>query len=330
MRQVREHWTLQALRARFLFHRNDHYVVKDGKVLIVDENTGRAMPGRTWEQGLHQLIEVREGCELSDEARTIARITYQRFFRRYLRLSGMTGTAREVRRELWRDYGLCTVVVPPNLPCVRRSWGAACLPDEDGKWAAIADSAHRLASEGRSVLIGTRSVGASERLSAVLAARGIDHQVLNALQDADEAELVATAGAAGRVTVATNMAGRGTDIRVENRVRALGGLHVILSEYHESRRVDRQLFGRTGRQGDPGSAQAIVSTTDRIFAQQEGLLFRLLRRARGWSPALAPLVLEAMRRRAQRRAEKMHERMRKEAVKHDERLETSLSYAGRN
>jgi preprotein translocase subunit SecA len=329
MRQVREHWTLQALRARFLFHRNEHYVVKDGKVLIVDENTGRAMPGRTWEQGLHQLIEVREGCELSDEARTIARITYQRFFRRYLRLSGMTGTASEVRRELWRDYALCTVVVPPNRPCVRRAWAAACLPDEDSKWEAIAESTRKLAAQGRSVLIGTRSVGASERLSALLAARGIAHQVLNALQDAHEAELVAAAGQAGRVSVATNMAGRGTDIRVENRVRDLGGLHVILSEYHESRRVDRQLFGRTGRQGDPGSAQAIVSVADRLFAQQEGLWFGLLRRVRAWLPAAGGVLLETMRRRAQGRAERMHERMRKEAVKQDERIETSLSYSGR-
>ncbi|MCG2593807.1 hypothetical protein LZ009_13560 [Ramlibacter sp. XY19] len=329
MRQVREHWAAQALRARFLFHRNEHYVVKDGKVLIVDENTGRAMPGRNWEQGLHQLIEVREGCELSDEARTVARITYQRFFRRYLRLSGMTGTASEGRRELWRDYRLCTVVVPPNVPCIRKTWPTACLADEDGKWEAIADSASELVAQGRAVLVGTRSVAASERLSEVLAARGIAHEVLNALQDAHEAELVAAAGRSGRVSVATNMAGRGTDIRVEQAVRERGGLHVILSEFHESRRVDRQLFGRTGRQGDPGTAQAIVSVADRIFAQQEGLVAGLLRHALARLRAVGPLVLEGMRRRAQRRAERLHERTRKEAVKQDERLETSLSYAGR-
>ena len=329
MRQVREHWTVQALRARFLFRRNEHYVVKEGKVLIVDENTGRAMPGRTWEQGLHQLIEVREGCELSDEARTVARITYQRFFRRYLRLSGMTGTASEVRRELWRDYRLCTVVVPPNLPCVRKTWQAACLPDEDGKWEAIADSARQIVEQGRAVLIGTRSVAASERLSEVLAARGIAHEVLNALQDAHEAELVAAAGGSGRVSVATNMAGRGTDIRVEPAVRDRGGLHVILSEFHDSRRVDRQLFGRTGRQGDPGTAQAIVSVADRIFAQQEGPLSGLLRKALARLQSAGPIVLESMRRRGQGRAERLHERTRKEAVKQDERLETSLSFSGR-
>jgi preprotein translocase subunit SecA len=329
MRQVREHWTVQALRARFLFRRNEHYVVKEGKVLIVDENTGRAMPGRTWEQGLHQLIEVREGCELSDEARTIARITYQRFFRRYLRLSGMTGTASEVRRELWRDYRLCTVVVPPNVPCVRKTWQAVCLPDEDGKWQAIADSARLVVEQGRAVLIGTRSVAASERLSEVLAARGIAHEVLNALQDAHEAEMVAAAGRCGRVSVATNMAGRGTDIRVEPAVRDRGGLHVILSEFHDSRRVDRQLFGRTGRQGDSGTAQAIVSVADRIFAQQEGPLSGLLRQALVRLPSASPIVLEGMRRRAQGRAERLHERTRKEAVKQDERLETSLAYSGR-
>jgi preprotein translocase subunit SecA len=330
MRHVREHWTLQALRARHLFHRDEHYVVKDGKVLIVDENTGRAMPGRTWEQGLHQLIEVREGCELSDEARTIARITYQRFFRRFLRLSGMTGTASEVRRELWRDYGLCTVVVPPNVPCVRRTWPAACLPDEDAKWQAIAQATRALVAQGRPVLVGTRSVAASERLSAVLRDQGISHQVLNALQDAHEAELVAGAGQAGSVVVATNMAGRGTDIRVERAVLERGGLHVILSEFHDSRRVDRQLFGRTGRQGDPGTAQAIVSVADRVLAQHEGPLFGLLRRALRGLPALAPLLLECMRRRAQARTERLHERTRKEAVKQDDRLETSLSYSGRS
>ncbi len=329
MRHVREHWTLQALRARFLFHRDEHYVVKDGKVLIVDENTGRAMPGRTWEQGLHQLIEVREGCALSDEARTVARITYQRFFRRYLRLAGMTGTASEVRGELWRDYSLCTVVVPPHRPCIRRTWPAACLPDEDGKWEAIAQSARSMVEQGRPVLIGTRSVGASERLSQVLSRRGVPHAVLNALQDAHEAELVAAAGQAGRVSVATNMAGRGTDIRVEAAVLERGGLHVILSEFHDSRRVDRQLSGRTGRQGDPGSAQAIVSVADRIFTQQEGFAFNLMRNAMRWVPMLGPLVLEGMRRRAQARTERLHERTRKEAVKQDERLETSLSYSGR-
>ncbi|NML45871.1 hypothetical protein HHL11_19135 [Ramlibacter sp. G-1-2-2] len=323
VRHVREHWVVQALRAQFLFRRNEHYVVKDGKVLIVDENTGRALPGRTWEQGLHQLIEQREGCELSEQNRTIARITYQRFFRRYLRLAGMTGTASEVRRELWRDYGLATVVVPPNAPCIRRTWRAACLPDEEAKWAAIARSAGALAAQGRAVLVGTRSVAASERLSEVLAERGIAHEVLNALQDAHEAQLVAAAGQAGRVTVATNMAGRGTDIRVEPAVRALGGLHVILSEFHESRRVDRQLFGRTARQGDPGTAQAIVSQVDPIFTRQPGLLSALLRRLPGaW-------VLEGLRRRAQARMEGLHERTRKEAVKHDERLEASLSYSGR-
>ncbi|MBC5785964.1 prepilin peptidase [Ramlibacter sp. USB13] len=329
IRHVREHWTVQALRARHLFHRNEHYVLKDGKVVIVDENTGRAMPGRTWEQGLHQLIEVREGCELSDEARTVARITYQRFFRRFLRLSGMTGTAAEVRRELWRDYGLCTVVVPPNVPCVRRTWRAACLPHEDAKWNAVARSTREVVEQGRPVLIGTRSVAASETLSAVLAAQGIPHEVLNAVQDAHEARLVAAAGQPGRVTVATNMAGRGTDIRLHDAVRERGGLHVILTEFHDSRRVDRQLFGRTARQGDPGTAQAIVSVADRLFAQQEGPVFALMLRALGSWPALALLVLECTRRRAQSLTERLHERTRKGAVRHDEHLETSLSYSGR-
>jgi preprotein translocase subunit SecA len=329
IRHAREHWALQALKAMHLFRRNEHYVVKDGEVLIVDENTGRAMPGRTWEQGLHQLIEVREGCELSDQARTIARITYQRFFRRYLRLAGMTGTAREVRHELWRDYGLCTVLVPPNLPCIRESAPAECLPTEREKWERIADSTDELVQAGRAVLIGTRSVAASQRLSHVLQSRGIAHEVLNALQDAHEAALVAAAGGAGRVTVATNMAGRGTDIHVDPAVLARGGLHVILSEYHESRRVDRQLFGRTARQGEPGTAQAIVGLGDPVFSAQSGPVFALLRALHRAVPALRELALECMRRRAQARAERLNERTRKHAVRHDERIETSLSYSGR-
>ena len=241
----------------------------------------------------------------------------------------MTGTASEVRRELWRDYHLCTVVVPPNVPCIRRTWPAACLPDEDSKWEAVAQSARELLDEGRPVLIGTRSVSASERLSALLAQRGVPHKVLNAMQDAHEAELVAAAGYPGHVAVATNMAGRGTDIRVGEGVKARGGLHVILTEFHDSRRIDRQLFGRTGRQGDAGSCQAIVSVADRLFAQQEDLRSALLRRVIAWLPALAPWWLERLRRLAQDRAERLHERMRKQAVQQDERLETSLSYSGR-
>ena len=329
VRQAREHWAVQALRAIHLFRRDEHYIVKEGKVLIVDENTGRSMPGRTWEQGLHQMVEVKEGCELSDEARTVARITYQRFFARYLRLAGMTGTAHEVQAELWREYRLKLVIVPPHRTCVRRLWPTRCVASEAEKWESIADCAIDLASRGRPLLIGTRSVAASERLSQVLQRRNLPHRVLNALQDSHEAELVKSAGLAATVTVATNMAGRGTDIKLPDAVREAGGLHVILSEYHESRRVDRQLVGRAARQGDPGSAQAIVSFDDPLFARHAPWWARRLAAWARPAAAGARLATRLLRTRAQAGAERLQARVRRQAVQHDRRLESSLGFSGR-
>jgi preprotein translocase subunit SecA len=330
VRHAREHWALQALRAIHLFRRDEHYIVKEGKVQIVDENTGRALPGRTWEHGLHQIVETREGCPLSDQARTVARITYQRFFRRYLRLSGMTGTAQEVRQELWTDYHLRTLVVPTHRPCVRQVQPTQCLATESLKWQCIAERARELSAAGRPVLIGTRSVSASERLSAVLREHGLVHRVLNAMQDAGEAELVAEAGVAGRITVATNMAGRGTDIKLSPEVCERGGLHVILSEFHESPRIDRQLFGRAARQGDPGSAQAIVSFDDPLFAGHAALWLPWLRAWGGRGSASAASAAALLRASAQRSSEHLHARTRRQAVKEDQRLETSLSFSGRH
>src|SRR3990170_4095314 len=222
------------------------------------------MADRSWERGLHQMIEAKEGCPITGQQETLARISYQKFFRRYLRVAGMTGTAREVARELWAVYRLPVVTIPTNRP-VRRTR----VPDQvyvtaDAKWAAIVDSLRRLHAEGRPVLVGTRSVSASEHLSELLKAAGLPHQVLNAGQDQEEAEVIAIAGSCGRITVATNMAGRGTDIRLGPGVAELGGLHVLATERHEARRIDRQLFGRGGRQGDPGSFQLIVSLEDEI------------------------------------------------------------------
>jgi preprotein translocase subunit SecA len=327
-RHAREHWIQQALRATHLFHRGEHYVVKDGEVLIVDENTGRALPGRTWEHGLHQIIEMREGCALSDQTRTIARITYHRFFRRFRHLAGMTGTASEVRRELWGDYGLATVVVPTHRPCIRRLHALRCLPTEDAKWEAIADAVIESAARGQPVLIGTRSVNASERLSSILRRRGLEHQVLNAMQDEQEAQLISMAGMPGRITVATNMAGRGTDIKLDEASRERGGLHVILAEFHESPRVDRQLFGRAARQGDPGSGQAIVSLDDPLFAQFASSRLSRLRLSSRIPQTSMPLLAGAMRAHAQRRAENLHERTRANAIKEDQRLEASLAFSG--
>ncbi|KQP11833.1 DEAD/DEAH box helicase [Pseudorhodoferax sp. Leaf267] len=327
VRIAREHWVLQALRALHLFIKDHHYVVRADKVEIVDENTGRVLEGRTWEQGLHQMIETKEGCALSDRARTMSRITYQRFFARYLRLSGMTGTAREVRGEIRACYGLRTLVVPTHRPSARQRWADIVLPDTPAKWQRIAQEVQALVAQQRAVLVGTGSVEASEALSAVLQARGVAHRVLNAQQDAAEAELVRSAGLPGTVTVATNMAGRGTDIKLPPEVLGCGGLHVILSEHHESSRVDRQLFGRAGRQGDVGSAQCIVALDDALFTEFAPALAQL---ARGLHHAgLRRVALRLARGLAQHRAERQHRATRREALRHDNQLADLMAMSGR-
>ena len=320
----------RALSALWLYVRDEHYVLIDDKVQIVDASTGRVMPDRAWEQGLHQMIECKEGVPLTGRRETLARITYQRLFRRYLRLSGMTGTATEVAAEIGRTYRLPVMRVPLHRPSRRRDLGLQCLRDSADKWRAVADAVATVALEQqRPVLIGTRTVKASEQLSAVLAARGISHVVLNAKQDRDEAQLVAQAGQAQRVTVATNMAGRGTDIVLGAGVAQRGGLHVILTEYNESRRIDRQLVGRSARQGDPGSHQAIVALDDEVFASQAPRLAAWLAQwaaARSAVPAWATALL---RWRSQGRLEGLHRRARENNLRQDRRLSQVLSFSGR-
>ena len=323
---AREHLVAQALRALHLFQRDQHYVVADEKVHIVDEYTGRILAGRKWEQGLHQLIETKEGCELSDQTVTLARITYQRFFRRYLRLSGMTGTAREVEREIRAVYALATQTIPTNRPGMRVTFAPECCSDEAAKWARVTEEARRMHGQGRPVLIGSRSVEASERLSAALHAGGLAHRVINARQDADEAAIIAQAGQAGMITVATNMAGRGTDIHLGDGVVEAGGLHVILTEYHDSSRIDRQLFGRCARQGDAGSAQAIVACDDALFVDHGGRLY--VRLMRLFPRGLPPPMIGMLRAYVQRRAQRMHARTRRDTLKQDRKLDAMLSFAG--
>ncbi|HEJ84064.1 MAG TPA: prepilin peptidase, partial [Desulfobacteraceae bacterium] len=255
----------QALVALHLFGQDKHYLIKDGKIQIIDEYTGRLMADRSWERGLHQFIEVKEGCEITQRKDTRARISYQRFFRRYLRLSGMTGTAREVAGELWSIYRMPVVTIPPNKPIKRKYLADRVYSTGERKWKALLQTVSRLHEKGRPVLVGTRSVEASEHLSALMTELDITHRVLNARQDKEEADIIAQAGGAGRITVATNMAGRGTDIRLGPDIPDLGGLFVIASERHESRRIDRQLFGRCGRQGDPGSCVAFISLEDELM-----------------------------------------------------------------
>ena len=223
------------------------------------------MPDRFWSDGLHQMIEHKEGCSQSKRRTTIARITYQRFFRRYQRLAGMSGTLQPVARELWRVYQRPVVAIPTAKPVRRIHRPDVVVATDEAKWKLIIARVASLHERGLPVLIGTRSVAASERASAELRAAGLPHTVLNAAQDQHEAEIVARAGERGRITVATNMAGRGTDIHLGGDMNELGGLHVIMTERHDARRIDLQLAGRSGRQGQPGSFEAILSLEDSLM-----------------------------------------------------------------
>lgn len=325
----RKELATQALVAREFFHRDRQYIIKDGKVVIVDEFTGRPMPQRTWREGMHQAIEAKEGLEISDPSETIARLSFQRFFRCFHRLSGMTGTAREASGEFWQVYGLPVVSIPTNRPCIREHWPDRVYVTEAEKWAAIAHEIERLHATGRPLLVGTRSVEASERLAGMLAEKRIECRVLNAVRLSEEASIIAMAGESGRITIATNMAGRGTDIKLGRGVAAMGGLHVIATERHESGRVDRQLFGRSARQGDPGSAQAFVSAEDEIIRRHlpgaiQAALRGALRRGLPRRHEIARGVFALAQWEAQRAAFKQ----RKSVLKNDVWLGEALSFAG--
>ncbi len=320
----RENIVRQALAALHLHLRDKHYIVDEGQVRIVDEYTGRVMADRSWERGLHQMVEAKEGLEISGRQETLARISYQRFFRRYLKLAGMTGTAREVAGELWAVYGLNTVRIPTNRPQARKIHGDLLYPTSRAKWQAIAEQVAELHNSGRPVLVGTRSVADSEHISGLLNEAGIQHSVLNARQNRTEAEIVAQAGQPGRVTVATNMAGRGTDIRLAPGVGEAGGLFVIASERHEAGRIDRQLFGRSGRQGDPGEGQAMVSLDDELVRSVFGSLLDRLRS--GHLPGWLGRMLFSW---AQRTTERRHSAIRKRLLHSDESLQDLLAFSGR-
>ncbi len=290
--------------------RDRHYVVRDDEVVIVDEFTGRLAEGRKWRAGLHQAIEAREGLDVSVETGESARITIQDLFLRYHRLAGMTGTAANSGPELRKIYKLNVVQVPTNKPPRREQWPDRIFATEQEKWDAIADEVVEVNRSGRPVLVGTRSIDKSERLASLLVQRGLDHEVLNARNLPQEAEIVASAGEAGRVTVATNMAGRGTDIRITEAALQAGGLHVICTEIHDSARIDRQLIGRCGRQGDPGSYRQFFSLEDEIletaFGQQRAQSIRSNRSSHDRLDRFARLF-----RSAQQRIEKRHFRGRK-------------------
>lgn len=283
------HHLEQALKAQVLFKRDKDYVVKDNEVIIVDEFTGRLMPGRRWSEGLHQAVEAKEGVKIQKESRTMATITFQNYFRMYKKISGMTGTARSSAEELHKVYALDVVSVPTNKPMARRDYPDKIYKTEKGKFMAIAREVKERHEKGQPVLVGTVSIEKNEFLSAILDREGVPHSVLNAKNHEKEAEITAQAGRPGAVTVATNMAGRGVDIILggnppepesQARAKEVGGLHVIGTERHEARRIDDQLRGRAGRQGDPGSSQFFVSMEDdlvRVFGgdRMKNLMDRL-------------------------------------------------------
>ena len=321
----------QALTAREFFHRDHQYVIQEDRVVIVDEFTGRQMPQRFWNAGLHQFIEAKENLPMTSPTETLARLSFQRFYRFFHLLSGMTGTAREAIQELWDIYHLSVVTVPENRPCQRKLYPTLAFADQESKWSAVVEEIRQVHVAGRPILVGTRSVQASELLSRRLDGAGIHHRVLNAVRHKEEAGIVALAGEPAAVTIATNMAGRGTDIRLGKGVAALGGLHVIATEGHESQRIDRQLFGRCARQGDPGSARLFVSLEDEIVRRfvpepiRRGVQAQLRRRL----PAATLAAVGALRW-AQQAAQRLAFQRRRAVLRTDTWLEDSLSFAVRD
>jgi len=322
------HHITQALRAHNLYHRDVDYVVKDGEVIIVDEFTGRLMPGRRWSEGLHQAVEAKENIRIAEENQTLATITFQNFFRLYEKIAGMTGTALTEAAEFWEIYKLDVVEIPTNRPNVRQDGADVIYRTEREKNNAIVQEIFELWKKGRPVLVGTRSIEKSEKLAAMLRQKGVPHQVLNAKYHEMEAQIISQAGAKGTVTIATNMAGRGTDIVLGGNppdtgtaqvVKDLGGLHILGTERHESRRIDNQLRGRTGRQGDPGSSRFYLALDDelmRLFGTDRlsGVMGKL--GMQEGEDIQHPLLTRAIEN-AQRKVEAMNFDIRKQLLEYD-------------
>jgi preprotein translocase subunit SecA len=334
-RRQRQFVTL-GLEAREFFHLGKQYIRASGEgssgtseIVIVDEATGRPMPNRSWKLGLHQIIEAKEGAPLTVPAETIAQISFQTFFRKYERLCGATGTAREIAGEVWQTYSLPTVRIPRHRPNRRRHAGTRIFATTEEKEAAVIAAIRASRDQGQPVLVGTRSVVSSERLGHKLAFQGIQGEILNATRIAAEAEIIRRAGHLGKVTIATNMAGRGTDIAISEGVARRGGLHVIATEPHESRRVDRQLFGRCARQGDPGVVTAFYALDDELLNRYlADWIGRLLSRLLAWSPTrrLGQFAVRRALRRAQHRAEHVARRVRHQVSQTEESLTAALGF----
>ena len=317
-----------ALAAEHLYRQGEDYVVLAGRVQIIDEHTGRVMPERTWSAGLHEMIELKENCEPRTGRVDVARMTYQRFFRRYQVLAGLTGTAREVARELWAIYRLPMVRLPTHRPMQRQSRGTTIVADEAAKWRSLAAQVIAQHGRGRPVLVGTRTVSAAQAASQALRTAGLPHEVLSAEHNAHEAAVIARAGFTGVITIATNMAGRGTDIKLGPGVADVGGLHVVMTEMHESGRIDRQLAGRCARQGDPGTVEAILSWSDPLLVKYLPQWLRQLCACLppGWRAKLGPRFI----RWAQLQAEASHRRIRRELLMADDYLDDVVAFSGKS
>jgi preprotein translocase subunit SecA len=327
------YWRLElvdtALKAQLFFHRDKQYVVQDGEVIIVDEYTGRLMPGRQWKLGLHQAVEAKEKLPVTAPTESIAQMSYQSFLRLFHQISGITGTARECAAEIWALYRLPFTAIPRHRPSRLRLGTPRVFATAEERWAAVTEVIATAAKSGRPVLVGTRSIDTSEQLAARLERRGVNFNLLNAVRHQEEARIVEQAGQPGAVTIATNMAGRGTDIRLGAGVAQLGGLLVIATEMHRSGRIDRQLFGRSGRQGDPGQGLLFLSCDDDLL--QDFLpapVRRMLRSclALGW-PGMKFLGVKVTRW-TQWRAERASFRQRFAVLKQDQWIQENLN-AGR-
>ncbi|MCI6988302.1 MAG: preprotein translocase subunit SecA [Campylobacter sp.] len=317
---VLSHYLDQALKANYLFEKDVHYVVKDGQVVIVDEFTGRLSEGRRFSEGLHQALEAKEGVKIQEESQTLADITFQNYFRLYDKLAGMTGTAQTEATEFSQIYGLDVISIPTNVPIARVDHNDLIYKTEKEKFDAVIAEIKRANAKGQPVLVGTASIEKSEKLHELLVKERIAHSVLNAKNHEKEAQIIAEAGVKGAVTIATNMAGRGVDIRINDEVKALGGLYIIGTERHESRRIDNQLRGRAGRQGDPGESRFFLSLEDnllRIFGSDKikGIMERLgIKEGESIESKLVTRSVEN----AQKKVESLHFESRKYILEYDD------------
>lgn len=327
----------QALVARHCYVNQQQYQIVEGKIVIVDEYTGRFLPDRSWEHGLHQAVEAKENLDITADRETLARLSFQRYFRTYPFLCGMTGTAADATGEMEAVYTRPVTVIPTNRPVARKQLPMRVFKTQRDKWAAIVNSIEEIHNQGRPILVGTRSIASSELLSKMLASRGLHHQVLNANFDKDEADVISRAGLgkskdqmdrSAAITVATNMAGRGTDIKLDAAAREAGGLHVLLTEMHGAKRIDRQFIGRAGRQGDPGSAQTFVSMEDELITKFMSVAAKVLRERPGHPEFRSIKVLESLFRFAQRKSELKDRRNRGSVLKQDDWIDKHLPGSG--